>query len=103
MCALTIRSALAAYKSSQNAFTVLVGENVEQRHDALLGGRRQISLEPRLLGRADAGRDVGVVAVQHDDVPRAQVVAVVALGGIAGLRPPVPEIPCRGRARVVVA
>src|SRR2546426_5636357 len=76
---------------------------VEQRQHAFLGGRGQIGLEPLLLSRADAGGDVRIVAVQYDDVPGAEVVAVVALGGVAGLRSPVPEVPRRGRARVVVA
>src|SRR3989442_566399 len=76
---------------------------VEQRQYALLRGRREVRFEPCLLGRADACGDVSTVAVQHDDVPGAQVVAVVALGGIAGLRSPVPEVPTCGRARVVVA
>ena len=76
---------------------------MEQRQHALLRGRCEISFEPRFLGRADAGRDVGIVAVQRNHVPGAQVVAVVAFGGIAGLRAPVPEVPRRGSARVVVA
>src|SRR5205823_4224328 len=76
---------------------------VEQRQDALPRGRCEICFEPRLLGRADAGRDVGIVAVQHDDVPGTEVVAVVSLGGIAGLPTPVAEVANGGRARVVVA
>src|SRR5207247_2208603 len=41
----------------------------------------QVRLEPQLLRRA---RRRGDRAVQRDDVPRAQVVAVITLGRIAG-------------------
>src|SRR6266498_1162262 len=41
---------------------------------------REVAPEPDLLGRADAAPiHIRAVAVQHDDVPRAEVVAVVAL------------------------
>src|SRR5882724_7968769 len=55
---------------------------------ALRGGGGQVRLEPQLLRRT---RRHGGRAVQRDDVPGAQVVAVVALGRIA-----------RGRAEVAV-
>src|SRR2546422_9228636 len=55
---------------------------------ALRGGGGQVRLEPQLLRRA---RRHGGRAVQRDDVPGAQGVAVVALGRVA-----------RGRAEVAV-
>src|SRR2546430_5657616 len=73
----------------------------------LLGVRREIGLEPRLLGRAHGGRDERVVAVQHDDMPRTEVVAVITLAGIpaedariAGA--PIADIADSGGTRVVV-
>src|SRR5256885_4586801 len=48
------------------------------RHRATPGARDEIGAEPLLLSRARGRRDP---AVQHHDVPVAQVVAVVALAG----------------------
>ena len=49
------------------------------RHDARFGGRGQICPQPLLLGRASIQRDdPRSPAVQHDDVPLADVEAVVA-------------------------
>src|SRR2546430_2426441 len=75
---------------------------VPQREYALLGGGREVGLEPGLLRRARGCRDEARVAVQHDDVPGAQVVAVVSLGGVACGRPEVAEVSGRRGARVVV-
>src|SRR5207244_12739678 len=75
---------------------------VEQRQLALLGARREVRLEPRLLRRADGRGHVGVVAVQYDDMPGAEVVAVVALAGRASRGAEVIEV-ARGRgARIVL-
>src|SRR2546426_6027350 len=66
---------------------------------AALGAGRQIGAQPLLLGRA---RPVGDLAVQRDDVPRAEVVTVVALGGITRGRAEVAEVAGRVVAHVVV-
>src|SRR5207244_9774127 len=63
-----------------------------------LRARGEVGLEPLLLGRAGAVRDV---RVQGDDVPIAQVVAVIALRGVAGRRAEVAEI-AGGAGRVVI-
>src|SRR5207249_7850612 len=74
----------------------------EHRQHALFRGRREVRLEPDLLRRADSGRNECAVAVQRDDVPRAEVVAVVALTGRACSGAEVVEV-TRGRgARVVL-
>src|SRR5688572_12738630 len=44
-----------------------------------MGG--EVAAQPLLLGRAGTHADV---AVEHDDVPGPEVVAVVARGGVAG-------------------
>src|SRR5690242_5450786 len=75
---------------------------MEQRDDALLGVGGEIGLEPELLSGAYGGRHEAVVAVQDDDVPGAEVLAVVALGRITRLRSPIPEVRGGGGARVVV-
>src|SRR5690242_1008847 len=75
---------------------------MEQRDDALLGVGGEIGLEPELLGGAYGSRHEAVVAVQDDNVPGAQVLAVVALGRITGLCSPISEVRGRGGARVVV-
>ena len=59
--------------------------------------RGEIAAEPLLLRRACGGRDA---AVQHHDVPVAQVVAVVALAGCPGRRAEIVEI--RLRAALLV-
>src|SRR5919206_5395694 len=46
---------------------------------ALVGVRRQVASQPGLLSRARATRDVPAVGVERDEVPGANVVAVVAL------------------------
>src|SRR6266516_2637345 len=61
-----------------------------------------VGLEPLLLRRARARGDVGAVAVQHDDVPGAQIVAVVALGGVARRGAEIAEVAVRRGARHVV-
>src|SRR5205085_4576139 len=75
---------------------------VPQREHALLGGGREVGLEPGLLRRAGGCRDEARVAVQHDDVPGAQVVAVVSLGRVSRGGAEVAEVPGRRGARVVV-
>src|SRR5205807_6786167 len=60
--------------------------------------RGQIRLEPLLLRRSRPHRDV---RVQGDDVPGAEVVAVVALGGVAGGGAEVAVV-ARGAGGVVV-
>ena len=61
--------------------------------------RSEVSPEPLLLRRARAHRDV---AVERHDVPGAEIVAVVSLGGIARRGPEVGEVVRGGRARVVL-
>ena len=61
-----------------------------------MGG--EVGPEPLLLGRAGTGRGD---AVERHDVPRAEIVAVVALGRIARRGPEVGEVVPGGRARVV--
>ena len=75
---------------------------VPHGEDALLRGRGEIGLEPRLLRRAERRRDVAVVAVEDDDVPGAEIVAVIALGGVSRGGTEVAEIPGRRGARVVI-
>src|SRR5437660_6438426 len=67
-------------------------------HRALgrVGG--EIGAEPLLLDAARAHVDV---AVEHDHVPRAEVVAVVALGGIARSRAEIAEVAGRARGDIV--
>ena len=64
---------------------------VPDGEDALLGVRGQVGLEPLLLRRPRGRRGDVPVAVQHDDVPGTEIVAVVALAAVA-----------RGSAPVVV-
>src|SRR5439155_1130251 len=52
--------------------------------------------------RAHRGRDARVVAVQYDDVPGAEIVAVVSPGRIVGGGSEVAEVSDGGGARVVV-
>src|SRR5207247_8288081 len=61
--------------------------------------RSEVSPEPLLLGRARAHGDV---AVERHDVPRAEIVAVVSLGGIARRGAEVAEVVGGGRARVIL-
>src|SRR5689334_9035048 len=75
---------------------------MEQRDDALLGIGGEIGLEPELLRGAYGRRHERVVAVEDDDVPGAEVLAVVALRRVARLRSPIPEVRGGGGARVVV-
>ena len=63
-----------------------------------LRARGEVGLKPLLLSGAGAVRNVGV---QDDDVPIAQVVAVIALGGVAGCRTEVAEI-AGGAGSVVI-
>src|SRR5437588_691555 len=67
-------------------------------HRALgrVGG--EIGAEPLLLDAARARVDV---AVEHGHVPRAEVVAVVALGGIARSRAEIAEVAGRARGDIV--
>src|SRR5207249_5063639 len=58
--------------------------------------------QPLLLRRAGGHGDAGAAAVQHDDVPGAEVVAVVALRRIAGGGAEVAEVP-RGAGCLVIA
>ena len=62
--------------------------------ERLAGVGRQVGPQPALLGRAcrAAAGDLAAVAVQHDDVPGAQVVAVVARARRAGRRAEVGEV-----------
>src|SRR5207244_4920079 len=59
-------------------------------------------LEPRFLRRAQGRGHVRGVAVEDDDVPGAEIVAVIALGGVSRGGTEVAEIPGRRGARVVV-
>src|SRR5207249_9447115 len=61
--------------------------------------RGEVSPEPLLLSRARVHRDV---AVERHDVPGAEIVAVVSLGGIARRGPEVGEVVRGGRARVIL-
>ena len=72
---------------------VVVGERALVR----VGG--EIGLQPCVLRRPAGGGDV---AVQHHHVPRAQLVAVVALAGFARGRAEVGEVPGGARGVVVV-
>src|SRR5205807_10671262 len=72
-----------------------------RQHPVLRGGG-EVGLEAGLLRRADRRGHEARVAVQHDDVPGAELVAVVTLGRIAGGRAEVAEIARGGGARVVV-
>src|SRR5439155_9931872 len=72
------------------------------REHARLAGRGQVRIEPLLLRRAHRGRDARVVAVQYDDVPGAEIVAVVSPGRIVGGGSEVAEVSDGGGARVVV-
>src|SRR5206468_11433885 len=75
---------------------------VPYREHALLGGGGEVGLEPRLLRRAHGSRHIGVRAVQHDDVPRPEIVALVAgLGRVARGCTEIGEIRDRGGAGVV--
>src|SRR2546426_12787540 len=65
---------------------------------APLCARGEIGPQPRFLRRAGAHVDV---AVQRNDVPGAEIVAVVAQPGRPGLRPEVAEV-TRGARRVMV-
>ena len=69
---------------------------------ALSRVRREIRPEPLLLRGASGGGDVGADAVEHDDVPGAEVVAVVTLIRVAGRGPEVVEGTGRAGAGVVV-
>src|SRR5687768_14337657 len=54
-------------------------------HGALRRMRRQILPQPLFLGRSGlAAADARTVGIQHDDVPAGIVVAIIALGGLAG-------------------
>src|SRR2546422_6184812 len=48
------------------------------RSHAPFRGGGEVGLEPNLLGRAHCGGHEARIAVQHHDVPRAEVEAVVA-------------------------
>src|SRR6266566_2414006 len=69
---------------------------------ALSRVRREIRPEPLLLRGASGGGDVGADAVEHDDVPGAEVVAVVTLIRVAGRGPEVVEGTGRAGAGVVL-
>src|SRR5204863_6611562 len=75
---------------------------VPHREHALLRRRGKIRLEPGLLRRARRSRDVRVVAVQHDDVPGPELVAVIALAGVTCRRAVVREVRSRRGARIVL-
>src|SRR6185436_11591731 len=64
-------------------------------------GGGQVGLEPNLLDRAECGGHEARIAVQHHDVPRAEVEAVVALGRIAGRGSEVVEVRDGRGARIV--
>src|SRR5256885_16675891 len=57
----------------------------------------KIGPQPALFGRASGHEQV---TVEHDDVPGSQVVAVIALGAIAGRRSEIVEV-AGGADRVV--
>src|SRR5438093_11671426 len=66
---------------------------------ALLAVRREVGLEPLVLLRAGAERDMAAVGVQYDDMPGAEIDAVVSLAARAGA---VPEIVKTGVRRAGV-
>src|SRR5439155_7356022 len=72
---------------------VPVGEGARRRV------RREVGAEPLLLGRACAHVDLGI---QRHDVPAAEIVAVVALAGVAGGDAEVTEIARRPGLLVVM-
>src|SRR3989442_5456478 len=61
--------------------------------------RSEVSPEPLLLRRTS---DQGDVIVERHDVPGAEIVAVVSLGGIARRGPEVREVVGGSRARVIL-
>src|SRR5207249_9103010 len=65
---------------------------------AALDVRRELAAQPLFLRRAGAHGDV---AVQHHDVPGAEIVAVVALPGVARRAAEIREIAARARGQVV--
>src|SRR5207249_10678077 len=67
---------------------------------ALLAVRREVGLEPLVLLRAGAERDMAAVGVQHDDMPGAEIDAVVSLAARAGAVPKIVKTGVR-RAGVV--
>ena len=74
---------------------------MERREHAPFRGGREVGLEPNLLGRSHCGGHEARIAVQHHDVPRAEVDAVVALGRIAGRGAEVVEVRDGRGARIV--
>src|SRR5207237_10070518 len=63
---------------------------VPHGYDAALVRGREVRPKPQLLRRSGRRRHVTVLRVQHDDVPGAEIVAVVVLAAVAGLLTPVP-------------
>src|SRR5438552_9718955 len=75
------------YQASTETRVVPVRERASRRV------RGEIGAQPRFLGRSRAtAADEDAVAVQRDDVPAAEVVAVPTLRGIPGNRAPVAEV-----------
>src|SRR5262249_31549955 len=77
---------------------------VAVRHDAGVGMRGEILLQPRFLRRANAAAAYTspfAIGIQNDDVPHAKFVAVVTPAGGPGQIAPILKI-ARGRTRRVV-
>ena len=75
---------------------------VEVREDVVARVRREVRLEPRDLGRRRAASaDERAVRIEHDDVPRPEVVAVPAFPARPGGAAEVVEVRRRGRGRLV--
>src|SRR5580698_10616943 len=67
--------------------------------------RSEVSAQPFLLTRSRvAAANFSAFAIQHDDVPRAEIVAVIALLWITGCSPEIIEIRSRAtRMEFVIA
>src|SRR5262249_41170258 len=88
---------IIAMKTRAEARMVPVGQRTGRRV------RRKIGAQPLLLRRPSlAAADITAVAVDHDEMPGAEIVAVVAFGRVAGRRAKVREVAGRARGMILV-
>src|SRR5205085_7961370 len=62
----------------------------------------QIGAQPLLLRRAWRATSALAVAIEHNNMPRPEIIAVISFGWVSGHRSPIIEIPARISGHILV-